>query len=597
MKRFKQRKGSIIRQVTAFFLLGVLACGLITFISQRRITDGLVRTRTEERASNIAEEVKLTIKEYPAYKWLIRYWYEHADSLDIEYDADFSSGTETENKSRLLNERYPGVPLKYINTEELQAMSEEDQKLYAEIVYSWITARFDQIHQANDTDYLFCVVTDDTYETQFFLFSAAEPGAVRGSEYEEVYTLGTTVTVGKRQSEAMRLAKDNSGHLADAGKYMDYYSYFTSDGDLEVLIGMTYNLSGLMELINKQTVRNSSFAMIYQLVLSALCLGLISFFVLRPLRMVQKNIRLYKETKESSTVRSNLAEINPRNEIGDLSADVSDLAKEIDKYMKQIEAATAEEQRVSTELALAARIQEDLLPNEFPAFPGRKDFDIYAGMDPAKEVGGDFYDFFLIDDTHLGLVIADVSGKGVPAALFMMGSKILVENYTMEGKSPSEVLCTVNEQICSHNHQEMFVTVWLGILDTVTGKIVAANAGHEYPAVQYSGGSFELLKDKHSFVIGGMDGIGIKEYELQLTPGSRLFLYTDGVPEATNADNRLFGTERMISALNEEPAASPEIILKNVRRRVDEFVQDAEQFDDLTMLCLEYKGNEEADNK
>ena len=597
MKRFKQRKGSIIRQVTAFFLLGVLACGLITFISQRRITDGLVRTRTEERASNIAEEVKLTIKEYPAYKWLIRYWYEHADSLDIEYDADFSSGTETENKSRLLNERYPGVPLKYINTEELQAMSEEDQKLYAEIVYSWITARFDQIHQANDTDYLFCVVTDDTYETQFFLFSAAEPGAVRGSEYEEVYTLGTTVTVGKRQSEAMRLAKDNSGHLADASKYMDYYSYFTSDGDLEVLIGMTYNLSGLMELINKQTVRNSSFAMIYQLVLSALCLGLISFFVLRPLRMVQKNIRLYKETKESSTVRSNLAEINPRNEIGDLSADVSDLAKEIDKYMKQIEAATAEEQRVSTELALAARIQEDLLPNEFPAFPGRKDFDIYAGMDPAKEVGGDFYDFFLIDDTHLGLVIADVSGKGVPAALFMMGSKILVENYTMEGKSPSEVLCTVNEQICSHNHQEMFVTVWLGILDTVTGKIVAANAGHEYPAVQYSGGSFELLKDKHSFVIGGMDGIGIKEYELQLTPGSRLFLYTDGVPEATNADNRLFGTERMISALNEEPAASPEIILKNVRRRVDEFVQDAEQFDDLTMLCLEYKGNEEADNK
>lgn len=597
MKRIKQRKGSIIRQVTAFFLLGVLACGLITFISQRRITDGLVRTRTEERASNIAEEVKLTIKEYPAYKWLIRYWYEHADSLDIEYDADFSSGTETENKSRLLNERYPGVPLKYINTEELQAMSEEDQKLYAEIVYSWITARFDQIHQANDTDYLFCVVTDDTYETQFFLFSAAEPGAVRGSEYEEVYTLGTTVTIGKSQSEAMRLAKDNSGHLADAGKYMDYYSYFTSDGDLEVLIGMTYNLSGLMELINRQTVRNSSFAMIYQLVLSALCLGLISFFVLRPLRMVQKNIRLYKETKDSSTVRTNLAAVSPKNEIGDLSSDVSDLAKEIDEYLKQIKTATAEKERVSTELALAARIQEDLLPNEFPAFPGRKDFDVYASMDPAKEVGGDFYDFFLIDETHLGLVMADVSGKGVPAALFMMVSKILVENYTMEGKTPSEVLYTINEQICSHKHEEMFVTVWLGILDTVTGKIVAANAGHEYPAIQNSDGSFELLKDKHCFVIGGLEGICFKEYELQLTPGSRLFLYTDGVPEATNSDNELFGTDRMISALNEEPAAPPEKILKNVRRRVDEFVQEAEQFDDLTMLCLEYKGNEEADNK
>ena len=597
MKKEERKKGSIIRQVTAFFLLGVLATGLIAFITQRRIADSIVKSQTEERASGIADEIKLAIEEYPAYKWLIRYWYENADSLDIEYDADFSAGTETWKKNRLLNEHFPGLYLKYVSTQELQAMPEEDQKLYAEIVYTWLTARFDQIHQTNDTDYLFCVLTDETYETQFFLFSAAEEGAVRGSEYEEVYTLGTTVSVGKSQKEAMRRAKDNSGQLADAGNYIDYYEYFTSDGDREVLIGITYNLSGLRSIINKQTLSYSSFAMIYQIVLSVLCLGLISAFVLKPLKRVQKNIRLYKETKDSSTVRTNLADVSPKNEIGDLSSDVSDLAKEMDEYLKQIKTATAEKERVSTELALAARIQEDLLPNEFPAFPGRKDFDVYASMDPAKEVGGDFYDFFLIDETHLGLVMADVSGKGVPAALFMMVSKILVENYTMEGKSPSEVLYMINEQICSHKHEEMFVTVWLGILDTVTGKIVAANAGHEYPAIQNSDGSFELLKDKHCFVIGGLEGICFKEYELQLTPGSRLFLYTDGVPEATNSDNELFGTDRMISALNEEPAAPPEKILKNVRRRVDEFVQEAEQFDDLTMLCLEYKGNAPSDNK
>ena len=597
MKKEERKKGSIIRQVTAFFLLGVLATGLIAFITQRRIADSIVKSQTEERASGIADEIKLAIEEYPAYKWLIRYWYENADSLDIEYDADFSAGTETWKKNRLLNEHFPGLYLKYVSTQELQAMPEEDQKLYAEIVYTWLTARFDQIHQTNDTDYLFCVLTDETYETQFFLFSAAEEGAVRGSEYEEVYTLGTTVSVGKSQKEAMRRAKDNSGQLADAGNYIDYYEYFTSDGDREVLIGITYNLSGLRSIINKQTLSYSSFAMIYQIVLSVLCLGLISAFVLKPLKRVQKNIRLYKETKDSSTVRTNLADVSPKNEIGDLSSDVSDLAKEMDEYLKQIKTATAEKERVSTELALAARIQEDLLPNEFPAFPDRKDFDVYASMDPAKEVGGDFYDFFLIDDTHLGLVMADVSGKGVPAALFMMVSKILVENYTMEGKSPSEVLYMINEQICSHKHEEMFVTVWLGILDTVTGKIVAANAGHEYPAIQNSDGCFELLKDKHGFVIGGLEGICFKEYELQLTPGSRLFLYTDGVPEATNSDNELFGTDRMISALNEEPAAPPEKILKNVRRRVDEFVQEAEQFDDLTMLCLEYKGNAPSDNK
>ena len=141
------------------------------------------------------------------------------------------------------------------------------------------------------------------------------------------------------------------------------------------------------------------------------------------------------------------------------------------------------------------------------------------------------------------------------------------------------------------------MTVWLGILDTVTGKIIATNAGHEFPAIQYSDGCFELLKDKHGFVVGGLEGISFKEYELQLTPGSRLFLYTDGVPEATNSGNELFGTDRMISALNEEPAVPPEKILKNVRRRVDEFVQEAEQFDDLTMLCLEYKGNAQSDSK
>lgn len=245
-----------------------------------------------------------------------------------------------------------------------------------------------------------------------------------------------------------------------------------------------------------------------------------------------------------------------------------------------------------TELTMATRIQADMLPNIFPAFPERPDFDIYASMVPAKEVGGDFYDFFLIDETHLGLVMADVSGKGVPAALFMMISKILVQNYAMTGRSPAQVLQAVNNQICSNNREEMFVTVWFGILDTETGKITAANAGHEYPVLMQQGGQFELVKDKHGLVIGAMDGIRYKEYELTLTKGSKLFLYTDGVPEATNARDELFGTDRMLAALNVEPTASPKKVLHNVREAVDGFVLEAEQFDDLTMLCVEYKGDE-----
>ena len=188
------------------------------------------------------------------------------------------------------------------------------------------------------------------------------------------------------------------------------------------------------------------------------------------------------------------------------------------------------------------------------------------------------------------MVIADVSGKGVPAALFMMISKILVQNYALTGRSPAEVLRAVNNQICANNREEMFVTVWFGILDTETGKITAANAGHEYPVVMQCGDRFMLMKEKHGLVIGAMEGLRYKEYELTLKPGSKLFLYTDGVPEATNAQNEMFGTERMLAALNSEPTASPEKILHHVREAVDCFVQNAEQFDDLTMMCVEYKG-------
>ncbi|MBR3017872.1 MAG: SpoIIE family protein phosphatase [Clostridia bacterium] len=252
-----------------------------------------------------------------------------------------------------------------------------------------------------------------------------------------------------------------------------------------------------------------------------------------------------------------------------------------------------ESSRIETELTMASSIQADMLPNIYPAFPERPEFDIYAAMDPAKEVGGDFYDFFLVDDDHLCMVMADVSGKGVPAALFMMASKIILANNAMLGKSPAQILMDANKAICANNREEMFVTVWLGILELSTGKVTAANAGHEYPVLRHAGGDFELVKDKHGFVIGGMDGVRYRQYELQLSPGDRLFLYTDGVPEATNGEKELFGTERMLNALNEVKDAAPEDILKGVRRAVDAFVKDAEQFDDLTMLCLQYKGSGE----
>ena len=230
-------------------------------------------------------------------------------------------------------------------------------------------------------------------------------------------------------------------------------------------------------------------------------------------------------------------------------------------------------------------------------FPGRDDFDIYASMDPAREVGGDFYDFQLIDDDHLYMVIADVSGKGVPAALFMMASRIILANNAAMGKSPAQILKDTNNSICSNNKEEMFVTVWIGILEISTGKLTAANAGHEYPVIKRPEGQYEMIRDKHGFVVGGMEGIEYTQYEITLEPGSSLFVYTDGVPEATNANKEMYGVERLLEALNDSEADTPEDVLRSAHMHLDRFTEGEEQFDDLTMMCLQLHGGDEKDTK
>lgn len=338
--------------------------------------------------------------------------------------------------------------------------------------------------------------------------------------------------------------------------------------------------------------KNYLASIIVFVVLVAVLTSVSSFFYMR-IRFLKPIKRVSSEATRfarENTKGNNLGQISRFRELADLASSIDTMETDMVNYMDNLTVVTAEKQRISTELSLATRIQTSMMPHVFPPFPDRKEFDIFASMNPAKEVGGDFYDFFLIDDNHLGLVMADVSGKGVPAALFMMASKIILQSCAMLGGSPAEILTKTNEAICSNNQEEMFVTVWLGILEISTGKLTAANAGHEYPVIRNAGGRFELFKDKHGFVIGGMSGAKYREYEIQMEPGSKLFLYTDGVPEATDADKNMFGTERMVDALNTEPEASPEVILKNVHSAVDGFVKEAEQFDDLTMLCIEYRG-------
>ncbi len=334
-------------------------------------------------------------------------------------------------------------------------------------------------------------------------------------------------------------------------------------------------------------------------VLSALMTWIMRRQVVVPINRLAKaaeeysNDRAY-DTQEAALTRNHFAElqIHTGDELENLSAVMGEMETQIGEYIGDLTRVTAEKERIGAELNIATQIQADMLPRIFPAFPERREFDLYATMGPAKEVGGDFYDFFLVDDDHLALVMADVSGKGVPAALFMVIAKTLIKNRAQLGESPAEILKNVNEQLCEGNEAELFVTVWLAILEISTGKGVAANAGHEHPVLRRKDGSYELVTYRHSPAVATMEGLRFREHPFELHPGDRLFVYTDGVPEATNAKNELFGSERMLAALNTDPDVPPEQLLRNVRAAIDAFVGDAPQFDDITMLGFSYFGGE-----
>ena len=302
-------------------------------------------------------------------------------------------------------------------------------------------------------------------------------------------------------------------------------------------------------------------------------------------RVLEETERFAKENVKGEE----LGTVSTINEISNLGHAVDEMEREMLDYIENLTSVTAEKERIGAELSVASIIQENSIPNIFPAFPEIKEFDIYASMDPAKEIGGDFYNFFLVDDEHLAFVIGDVSGKGIPAALFMMVTNILINDRTRLGGSPAEILTSINSSICEHNKADMFVTLWLGILDIKSGKITFANAGHDDAAVYRNGGEFDLFNSKHGLVVGAMNSIEYKNYEIQLDDGDKIFLYTDGVPEATDKDNRMFTVENMLKALNENKEKTPYEILGGVRKNVNDFVGDAPQFDDLTMLCIEYK--------
>lgn len=278
--------------------------------------------------------------------------------------------------------------------------------------------------------------------------------------------------------------------------------------------------------------------------------------------------------------------VRTNEEFASLSDDINSTVVTLKHYIAEAAA------RIDRELEFARSIQHSAIPTVFPPYPGHGEFDIYATMDTAKEVGGDFYDFYFVGENRLGFLIADVSGKGIPAAMFMMTAKTIIKGYAESGKPVDEVFTTANEKLCESNDAGMFVTAWMGVLDTVTGKVEFANAGHNPPLVRHAGGGFEYLRSKPCFILAGMDGIKYRKNEFTLAPGDEIYLYTDGVTEATDSENNLYGEERLLALLNSMGDLSGEEICRAVKADIDAFVGDAPQFDDITMLYLKYNGGD-----
>ena len=513
-----------------------------------------------------------------------------AFNLSRNASAILHKAADPEPLSREVMKRYRSLS----ESERADPSSESYKAHFSDLTeredYKMILSVLDDYRKSSDVYDIYLAMYDSESDAMVYIADPDpkdpyEPGAWESVEHEGIEKF---------------LNWDGKGMLYDIGKPEKYGWMCTSgvpvrdkSGEITGFILADITLDNVVSGIWRFVLQYAVGLLLVIALFGFLMIRHMKKSVVKPINDITEASQKYAADKKAGVQNTehfaNL-DIHTGDEIENLALTVKDMENDLQDYEKDLTKITAEKQRIHTELTLANKIQSDMVPNIFPAFPEREEFDIYASMIPAKEVGGDFYDFFFIDRDHLAMVIADVSGKGIPAAMFMVMAKCVIETQSMSGKSPAQILSSVNKMICTKNREKMFITVWLGILDLCSGELIASNAGHEYPIIKAPDSDFEVLNDEHGFVLGGFERMKYKDYTIQMKPGSKLFVYTDGVAEATDADNKLFGLDRTVAALNKAKDKSPQTLLKTVDTSVREFIGEAEQFDDLTMMCIEYCG-------
>ncbi len=589
----KKSTGTILNQVTKPFIVF-----MIVLIVSNAIVLGIFSALyyLKEQYNDASKLATNAVSEYESYRslgWLLDYWEHNYPEMDLVYD----DGDLYQKKDQQLRTLQPTIgDLKTVSVNEIEQMDETSRKLFAELCYCNLSIEFDRMKKSYSPLYLYSFKILDG--DMFIFVTGTKENEKRTSEGGDLFELGThsfygvgaypvmdrIIETGKPVPE-MELSRGEGADRSVIHAFEPVYA----DGKMCAIVGVSIKSSEMIQRILSMLGSMLAITILFFVVMLILVIRHIRLIVIKPINNEQHILEEYEQNKDSLAASRDLATIKTDNEIERMAKSITSMVTELDRYMEDLQAITAEKERIGAELDVATRIQADMLPNKFPAFPDRNEFDLYATMDPAKEVGGDFYDFFLVGDDHLALVMADVSGKGVPAALFMVVAKTLIKNHAQLGGTPAEILSYANEKLCEQNEAELFVTVWMAVIEISTGKGLAANAGHEHPVLKRADGEWELVEYRHSPAVATMEGIRFKEHEFEIHSGDKLYVYTDGVAEATDASNELYGTDRMLAALNRESDADPKRILENVKRDVDEFVGDAPQFDDITMLCVEWK--------
>ena len=537
-------------------------------------------------ASTLLLTALLMVLSYREYSSVVD---EHYNTLAMDIArtaASLVDGDQVASLRRRVYDIYEENPAPEFETQEEWDQYFAQYQTVQDETYKDLLEILDKVRQSNQAEDVYIVYMDPVTQTGLYLADPATgEDACPPGTWDIIYEQNYHVLEHPEDELAAYITNSEYGWLCSAGAPV-----FDSQGKVAAHVLTDVSMNDIMQ-DRYDFLRNLCLILIGAALLAAWVLfAVTNRLIVRPVQQLTKAADSYiteRSRGDGESLAMEQLEIRTGDEIETLAGAMKKMERDINDYILNLARITAEKERIGAELSIATEIQASMLPRIFPPFPERRDLNIYATMNPAREVGGDFYDFFLVDETHLAIAVADVSGKGVPAALFMVIAKTLIKDRACSMAKPGDIFTWVNQQLCESNQAGLFVTAWLGVIDLKTGLVEYVNAGHNPPLVALGGENFTYLKQKSGFILAGLEGFTYETSTFRMDHGDRIFLYTDGVTEAMNRQDELFGEKRLLAWMSQNRGAALEEALHGLREEIAVFADGAEQYDDITMLMFE----------